>query len=312
MDSSYSPSARPDALRIPPEPPDDGPSWLVTFSDLVLQLFAFLLVGLVVTRAATSPQVELAVARSTTVASSFAAPATERSPTDVATAAMAEREVVALAPRPAPRRAAAAAAPAEAPAAAPPAVPAQGESVSTVEDSPAIEAVAASAAPEVSPAPQVRVASAERLQATGRYLSALVAGIAGENAPQVSVRADEIVVTLADGIGFDSGRSELSTPVRHVLEELRSILRSVPGTAIEVSGHTDDRPIQTTRFPSNLELSLARASEVASFLSAGHADLERRIFASGHGDRRPRASNRDDAGRAQNRRVEIRLLTLGS
>jgi flagellar motor protein MotB len=309
MDSSYSPSARPDALRIPPEPPDDGPSWLVTFSDLVLQLFAFLLVGLVVTRAATSPQVELAVARSTTVASSFAAPATERSPTDVATAAMAEREVVALAPR---RAAAAAAAPAEAPAAAAPAVPGRGESVSTVEASPAIEAVAAPAAPEVSPAPQVRVATAERLQATGRYLSALVAGIAGENAPQVSVRADEVVVTLADGIGFDSGRSELSTPVRHVLEELRSILRSVPGTAIEVSGHTDDRPIQTTRFPSNLELSLARASEVASFLSAGHADLERRIFASGHGDRRPRASNRDDAGRAQNRRVEIRLLTLGS
>jgi flagellar motor protein MotB len=309
MDSSYSPSARPDALRIPPEPPDDGPSWLVTFSDLVLQLFAFLLVGLVVTRAATSPQTEPAVARSTTVASSFAAPATERSPTDVATAAMAEREVVALAPR---RAAAAAAAPAEAPAAAAPAVPGRGESVSTVEASPAIEAVAAPAAPEVSPAPQVRVATAERLQATGRYLSALVAGIAGENAPQVSVRADEVVVTLADGIGFDSGRSELSTPVRHVLEELRSILRSVPGTAIEVSGHTDDRPIQTTRFPSNLELSLARASEVASFLSAGHADLERRIFASGHGDRRPRASNRDDAGRAQNRRVEIRLLTLGS
>jgi flagellar motor protein MotB len=312
MDSSFSPSARPDALRIAPEPPDDGPSWLVTFADLVLQLFAFLLVGLVVTHAA-APARDRASEKPAQAPSKVVAQATERSPTDVAGEALSDREVVSLAPRAARRAATTTAPEVERVVAAAPA-----ESQEASANVPAIdtalrkEALAAPAATEEPSEPQPRTVTAGRMQATGRYLSALVAGIAGEKAPEVSVQDDEVVVTLADGIGFDSGRSELSTAVRHLLEELRAILRSVPGTAIEVSGHTDDRPIQTARFPSNLELSLARASEVASFLSAGHADLERRIFASGYGERRPRASNADDAGRAQNRRVEIRLLTLGS
>jgi flagellar motor protein MotB len=307
MDSFFSPSARPDALRIAPEPPDDGPSWLVTFSDLVLQLFAFLLIGLVVTQAV-APSRENVDRTPPPPPSAVAAAAIERSPTDVAGAALADREVVSLAPR----RSAAKTAP-EAVAIAAVASVATPEIVAPpVEESPLPVETLATRAPSAESTEQRRTVTAERLQATGRYLSALVGGIAGEKAPEVSVGADEVVVTLGDGIGFDSGRSELSTAVRHVLEELRSILKSVPGTAIEVSGHTDDRPIQTARFPSNLELSLARASEVASFLSAGHAELERRIFASGYGERRPRASNGDDAGRAQNRRVEIRLLTLGS
>lgn len=314
MDSSFSPSARPDALRTPPELPDDGPSWLVTFSDLVLQLFAFLLIGLVVTHA---PARKNTISAPAVPASAAVASAqVERSPTDVAGEALAEREVVSLAPQAA-RHAAT-----EAATTAPAARSSASESLAT-DAAPAADAMAAAAvarAPETAtdatPAEAdptgPRSVGAERLQATGRYLAALVAGIGGDKAPEVSVRPDEVVVTLGDGIGFDSGRSELSPSVRRVLEELRGILKSVPGTAIEVSGHTDDRPIQTSRFPSNLELSLARASEVAKFLANGHADLERRIFASGHGDRRPRASNRDDAGRAQNRRVEIRLLTLGS
>jgi flagellar motor protein MotB len=156
-----------------------------------------------------------------------------------------------------------------------------------------------------------RAATAERLRASGRYLAALVQGVAGGNAPEVTVEGDEVVLTLADGIGFSSGESEPSGPARSVLAELRAIAVSMPDTAIAISGHTDDRPIRTARFPSNLELSLARAAAVAAELAGGDAELTRRIFASGYADRRPRASNRDDEGRAQNRRVEIRLLALG-
>jgi flagellar motor protein MotB len=61
------------------------------------------------------------------------------------------------------------------------------------------------------------------------------------------------------------------------------------------------------RFPSNLELSLARAAAVAQEIALGSADLRARTFARGFGEQRPIASNGDAEGRARNRRVEIRL-----
>jgi chemotaxis protein MotB len=310
--SSFSPNALPDPLRSPVELLDDGRSWLVTFSDLVLQLFAFLLIGLVITRAAGGDEPRPA-----------AAPAVASARRD---AAMQEADVVAMAiaaervlPHPAaPARRAAAPQAAEAPADArpepvppaassAPAEPLRAEAIAPIENATAAPAADASSPPAARP----QAATPERLQAMGRYLAALVAGVAAGNAPEVTVRADEVMITLGDGIGFESGESELSAPARSVLAELRAIAQSMPDAAIEVSGHTDDRPIRTARFPSNLELSLARAAAVAAVIGDGDAELGRRIFASGYADRRPRASNRDDAGRAANRRVEIRLLALG-
>jgi chemotaxis protein MotB len=81
----------------------------------------------------------------------------------------------------------------------------------------------------------------------------------------------------------------------------------MPDYLVEVTGHTDDRPIHTPAFPSNLELSLARAAAVARELAAGAPDLEARIVVAGMGEHRPLVPNADDDARARNRRVEIRL-----
>lgn len=77
---------------------------------------------------------------------------------------------------------------------------------------------------------------------------------------------------------------------------------------VTVVGHTDNLPIRTLKFPSNYVLSKARAETVAQSLrmAAGASD---RFIVKGKGAYKPRASNRDEAGRARNRRVEIILMT---
>lgn len=311
MDSSFSPSGLPEPLSIPAPLPDDGPSWLVTFSDLVLQLFAFLLIGLVVSHGTTRLGAERRPVPTRLAEAAEPAPTTPEARTardaGGADVAMADAEVVRLAPARA--RSATTQMPAAEPVvsatiadAPPPAAVAM-----TVEG--ATEQVSQTSRAAGAPGGIPAVTSAQ-LQATGRYLAALVAGVAGEAAPEVTVGEHEVLITLGEGIGFDSGRSELGDAARSVLEELRAILRGMPGAAIEVSGHTDDRPIHTAQYPSNLELSLARAAAVASHLGRDEAELERRIFAAGYAERRPRAANTDDRGRAQNRRVEVRLVAL--
>jgi chemotaxis protein MotB len=116
---------------------------------------------------------------------------------------------------------------------------------------------------------------------------------------------------LRDTIGFPSGSAELLPAARPILAELRSIVSELPDFGIDVTGHTDDVPIHTARYPSNLDLSLARAACVAHELSAGTPSLRVRTSAEGFGENRPVASNADPQGRAQNRRVEIRLVKLG-
>jgi chemotaxis protein MotB len=77
-----------------------------------------------------------------------------------------------------------------------------------------------------------------------------------------------------------------------------------------VEGHTDDRPISTAQFPSNWELSTARASAVLRYLVARHGIAPARMSAAGYADQRPVASNATTGGRARNRRVDLAILSL--
>jgi chemotaxis protein MotB len=90
-----------------------------------------------------------------------------------------------------------------------------------------------------------------------------------------------------------------------------AILASIDDRAIQVSGHTDNLPISEklqTQFPSNWELSSARATNVVRFLAEkAHVPADR-LVASGYGEHQPRASNKSPKGRSLNRRIEI-LLT---
>jgi len=233
---------------VPPERPrrllapaavadDDQTAWLITFSDLVLQLFAFVLV--------------------------LAALGRTRAPAPAVPPASAHHRRHTRVPRhpaPLPR--------------------------------------------EVAPAPP----PPSPLAAAGQDLAQFVARAGQQDAVRVAASDGEVVLTLDEAVSFASGSDELAPEARPVLAEVSRLAGAMPDVSVRVVGHTDDVPIHTPAFPSNLELSLARAARVARELIAADPGLRDRTFAAGFGAERPVASNADAAGRARNRRVEIRLV----
>jgi chemotaxis protein MotB len=120
-----------------------------------------------------------------------------------------------------------------------------------------------------------------------------------------STQAD-LVVSLRDTVPFASGKAELRAQALPVLEKVVSLVRSRPLLFLEISGHTDDIPIATGVFPSNWELSAARASRVARYLIEKGIDPSR-IAVQGYANQRPKAPDSNARNRRANRRVEIRL-----
>jgi chemotaxis protein MotB len=118
-------------------------------------------------------------------------------------------------------------------------------------------------------------------------------------------------VDLVDKVLFNSGEAQISKRGDTVLMKLGSILATIPDKQIQVSGHTDQTPIGEKRsalFPTNWELSTARATNVVRFLQEKAGVPGDRLVASGYGEYHPVASNKTSSGRARNRRIEI-LLT---
>lgn len=112
------------------------------------------------------------------------------------------------------------------------------------------------------------------------------------------------VVTIRGDGFFEPGSAEIAPSVLSTLERIGRALAQNPGKVI-VAGHTDDRPIQTARYPSNWHLSRARAMSVVRVL--GGSVPETRMTAEGRAEGEPLESNATPAGRARNRRVEITL-----
>jgi chemotaxis protein MotB len=118
-------------------------------------------------------------------------------------------------------------------------------------------------------------------------------------------------VGLIDKILFDSGEAAISKRGEEVLARVGAVLAAIDDKQIQVSGHTDRTPISDKlagQFPSNWELSTARAINVVRFLSEKASVPPERLVASGYGEYHPIANNKSAAGRAKNRRIEI-LLT---
>lgn len=124
---------------------------------------------------------------------------------------------------------------------------------------------------------------------------------------RVRIVRGRMVVELAESILFDSGRSDLKLEGQTALTEVAGVLASIQGRDFQTAGHTDNVPIKSHRFPSNWELSTARAVTVARFL-AEHGVDPNRLSASGYAETQPVASNETAEGRAQNRRIEIVLM----
>ncbi len=122
---------------------------------------------------------------------------------------------------------------------------------------------------------------------------------------EVQRQDNNIVLTMPDAITFDFGQSTLKPQFYGVLGNLANTLNQFPDTRIQVAGHTDNIGSDA----SNLKLSQDRANSVRAYLaSVGVA--QQRMQAVGYGESRPIADNSTDAGRAQNRRVEITLIPV--
>lgn len=116
-----------------------------------------------------------------------------------------------------------------------------------------------------------------------------------------------LVVSFMDKVLFNVGEAELRPEARDVLREVAVILRDIPND-VRIEGHTCDLPIQTSRFPSNWELSTSRACTVLRyFIQETHLEPER-FSAMGYGEYKPKTLNTDETSRSLNRRVDVVIL----
>lgn len=150
-------------------------------------------------------------------------------------------------------------------------------------------------------------AAAEARAAQFRELAARFQRLVDAGQLKVVMRAGRMVLELSNDVLFDSGRTDLKEVGKKTLVEVAHVLRTMPDRRFQVAGHTDNVKIQTSRFPSNWELSTARAVEVLKILVDAGMD-SRTLSAAGYGEFTPLESNDTPEGRSKNRRIEITLV----
>jgi chemotaxis protein MotB len=136
-------------------------------------------------------------------------------------------------------------------------------------------------------------------------------GLREEGVVQVDRTAQGVRLTIADRVFFSSGQAQLSQGGQTILGKIaRVINRQYPNQLVRVDGHTDDTPIRKVRalYPTNWELSTARACTVVRYLVDRGSVSPRRIFPAGFAYYRPAAAGATANSKRSNRRVEITIL----
>jgi chemotaxis protein MotB len=123
----------------------------------------------------------------------------------------------------------------------------------------------------------------------------------------VNIRQGRIVIELPNNVLFDSGRAQLNEAGKEALTQVAGILAQFQDRRFQVEGHTDNNPINSAQYPSNWELSSARALAVVHLLIVAAVDPVN-LSAAGFGEHQPRADNNTADGRQLNRRIEIVML----
>lgn len=121
----------------------------------------------------------------------------------------------------------------------------------------------------------------------------------------------KLKVNMLDEILFDSGKTTIKPQGLEVLDRVGNILLTVKDKAISIEGHTDNVPIGlelSKKYPTNWELSVARATNVAKYLQEKIGIDPGLLSATGYGEYQPIASNETEEGRAKNRRIEVVLV----
>ena len=160
---------------------------------------------------------------------------------------------------------------------------------------------------------RLNAALAARVQDLSRYRSDFLARLHDHlgNRQGVKVEGDRFIIQ--SGVLFSSGSAEISGSgqenLRQLADFIRELVADIPDDVdwiLRVDGHTDSKPIQTIRFPSNWELSTARATSVVRFLVSLGVP-EHRLMAAGLGEFQPLADSEDAAAMQRNRRIEFKL-----
>jgi chemotaxis protein MotB len=149
-------------------------------------------------------------------------------------------------------------------------------------------------------------AAARASEEVERELAALAKASGPAGPLQLLSTSSGVRLRVEGRMFFPVGSAAFTTQARPLLLQLAPLLRKYP-YRVWVEGHTDDQPIQNQVYPSNWELSAARAGSVVRDLIASGGVPANRLVAVGYADTRPVAPNTDEAGRSRNRRVEFLL-----
>jgi chemotaxis protein MotB len=149
-------------------------------------------------------------------------------------------------------------------------------------------------------------AAAEARAATFRNLVAKLRSMIDAGQLKVVIRDGRMLIQLPNDVLFDSGKTNIKPDGQAALAKVAQVLSGIGDRKFLVAGDTDNVPIHTSHFPSNWELSTARAVEVTKFLVQNGMKPEV-LAAAGYGEWDPVAANDTPEHRAQNRRIEIVL-----
>ncbi len=130
-------------------------------------------------------------------------------------------------------------------------------------------------------------------------------GLADKISAEIEDRG--LVIRISESTFFDLGSADLKEQAKGILNLFGDIISDIPNH-IRIEGHTDNLPIQNSKFPSNWELSTTRATICIRYLIENYGMVPDRVSAMGYGEYRPVADNNSPEGRSMNRRVNIVVL----
>ncbi len=145
------------------------------------------------------------------------------------------------------------------------------------------------------------------MESIQKDMQTAVTGLGMDDQVIIQAGEREILITMKENVTFRTGEAEILKGSEPILGTIAEIVKRYPSFQVEIDGHTDDVPINTRRFPSNWELSVARATSVLKYLIISQGLDPARFTIKGNAEQRPLSPNSTPELRAQNRRVEIRL-----
>ncbi|MFT9849658.1 flagellar motor protein MotB [Aneurinibacillus sp. REN35] len=125
---------------------------------------------------------------------------------------------------------------------------------------------------------------------------------------KVNIDQNGINVTITGTVLFANGDATLQPQAKMIVKDMFQFINSIDNP-LRIEGHTDNVPIRTAQYPSNWELSAARSMNLVRYLADEYKIKPERLSGAGYGEYRPVAPNNTPDSRAQNRRVEIMILS---